>query len=113
MHLFTLDHLCDEKHLGGVGLKLSQPEDGVLDYTYLTGLFFIAGLDGGCTDAAERLANDRDQKIQQKNDVEDAANEKNDPVSFVVELKVFVKFSKGHQEGLLPRFEVLFYVLLV
>lgn len=58
MHLFTLDHFCDKKQLSGVGLKLSQPEDGVLDETHLNGFFFITGLDGSRAYAAKRLTDD-------------------------------------------------------
>ena len=76
-------------------------------------LFFVASLDRCGADASISLTDDRDEKVEQQDDVEKAADPENKPVAFSVELQVVIKLSESDEERALPRLEVVLEVLFV
>lgn len=103
-NLVASNDLCDENELNRIRhvISLSKSKDGVLHQGDLQDLLFVACLCPLFTDSSESLADNRDEQVEEQDNVEDSAKHEDKPVCFAIDGKVFVELSKGRQERNLP-----------
>ena len=70
--------------------------------THLYYFLFVAGLQGSLADIFKSLADDGNEQIEEKDDIEYGAEEEDNPVVFLVELNVGVEISQHCPIRLLP-----------
>ena len=87
------DHLGHEHHLVGIRFDLEQSKQGVLDHADLARLLLVSVVDLLGSDLCESLRNDGDEQIQHDNDVEEAADEEDEPVALPIESEVFIELA--------------------
>ena len=111
--LVAADVLRKEDQLGRVVLSLPESIDAVLERLDLNDFLPVTKLDSSLKFLRERLRDDRNEQVEEKNKVKDGAKEPYEPLAFLVELKVAIEFTKGGCVRFLPRDHIPLHVSLV
>ena len=98
VELLTVDNLGDKDELFGVRLSRVETQPGVLHHDHLTSFLLVTLGHRRAHEVSECLRDNRDQEIEKQDNVEDSAEEEDEPVTLSVVSKFISELTKGSQE---------------